>query len=204
MRKYVLMQTALQLRLALRHVEPAIWRRVQVTDDTTLPRLHRVIQVVMGWEDYHLHQFTIAGERYTEPDPEDEEFGRTVLDERKLRLRDFALAAGTVFEYLYDFGDNWTISIRVDGILIVEPETFFPILVAGERSGPPEDSGGPFGYMDYLQALVDPQHERHEELVGWRGPFDPEAFSLDQINAELRREFRPRAVRRPAKSKTVQ
>jgi Plasmid pRiA4b ORF-3-like protein len=33
-----------QLRVSLRDIEPAIWRSVQVPEDTKLPRLHRILQ----------------------------------------------------------------------------------------------------------------------------------------------------------------
>lgn len=46
-----------QLRVSLIDVEPPVWRRVQVPQDLTLPRLHAILQVVMGWTDSHLHQF---------------------------------------------------------------------------------------------------------------------------------------------------
>ncbi|WP_457552591.1 IS1096 element passenger TnpR family protein [Desulfobacula sp.] len=40
----------------------------------TLDRLHDVIQIVMGWTDSHLHEFTIGKKRYTEY-PESKEDG---------------------------------------------------------------------------------------------------------------------------------
>ena len=46
----------------------------------------------------------------------------------------------------------------------------------GKRACPPEDYGGPWGYADSLAAIADPNHEQHDELQAWRGPFDPEAF----------------------------
>ena len=57
----------------------------------------------------------------------------------------------------------------------------------GERACPPEDCGGPWGYADYLAAIADPQHERHEELLEWRGPFDPEAFDAKKATREMRK-----------------
>jgi hypothetical protein len=42
-----------------------------------------------------------------------------------------------------------------------------------------------------LTALADPEHEEHENLLQWRGPFDPEIFSLDHINKGLQKRFRP-------------
>jgi hypothetical protein len=63
--------TIYRLKLWLRKIEPPIWRRLEVPADITLPKLHRVIQIAIGWEDYHLHQFEIGRRRYEVPDPED-------------------------------------------------------------------------------------------------------------------------------------
>jgi hypothetical protein len=50
-----------QFRITLTGSDPPIWRLIQVPDQT-LGQFHEVIQVVMGWEDYHLHQFVIQGQ----------------------------------------------------------------------------------------------------------------------------------------------
>jgi hypothetical protein len=47
----------------------------------------------------------------------------------------------------------------------------------GERCCPPEDVGGISGFADYLEAVADPIHERHQELLDWSGPYNPEAFN---------------------------
>jgi hypothetical protein len=51
----------------------------------------------------------------------------------------------------------------------------------------PEDCGGPWGYANYLAAIADPRHERHEELLEWRGPFDPEAFDAKKATRAMRK-----------------
>ena len=56
----------------------------------------------MGWQDYHLHQFSINGKMYTE-DPESPEDGK---DEHRYRLGNLVKREGLLFEYVYDFGDN--------------------------------------------------------------------------------------------------
>ncbi len=53
-----------QLRVWLREISPAIWRRLLVRSDSTIADLHYTIQIAMGWTDFHLHQFTIHGKRY--------------------------------------------------------------------------------------------------------------------------------------------
>src|ERR1700719_2155964 len=78
-----------QFRLSLDGIKPPIWRRILVPADFTLSQLHRVIQAVMDWKDYHLHEFNVAGRVYGIPDPDgDLEF----IDDRKVRLRDLSLS----------------------------------------------------------------------------------------------------------------
>ena len=60
----MLSQMAYQLKITLESVEPPIWRRVVVPSEFTLYDLHRVVQIAMGWEDSHLHDFTIKRKRY--------------------------------------------------------------------------------------------------------------------------------------------
>ena len=59
-----------ELRIALAGIEPAIWRRVLVPASFSLHDLHRVIQEVFGWLDYHLYSFTIGDESFEAPDEE--------------------------------------------------------------------------------------------------------------------------------------
>jgi hypothetical protein len=49
------------LRIELKEIKPAIWRRFIVPSDITLDRLHDIIQIVMGFNDSHLHEFVIGG-----------------------------------------------------------------------------------------------------------------------------------------------
>jgi hypothetical protein len=60
----------LQLKLELQDVQPTIWRRLAVPRSAKLLQLHRIIQITMGWEDRHQHEFDFAGRRYGTPDPE--------------------------------------------------------------------------------------------------------------------------------------
>lgn len=158
----------------------------------TLPKLHLVIQVVMGWEDCHLHKFHVAGRRYEIPDPETFEQSIKTLDERRVKLSTIVREVGTEFNYLYDFGDGWEHGLLLEAILAESTGVHYPRCTDGARSGLPGDVGGVGGYEDYLQTLADPNHEQHEEMLAWRGPFDSEKFDIKAINRELARLFRVR------------
>jgi len=49
-----------QLRAVLRGISPLIWRRLLVRSDSTVARLHEVLQIAFGWDDEHLNRWTIA------------------------------------------------------------------------------------------------------------------------------------------------
>lgn len=186
-----------QFKVELRGISPPIWRQFQVWEDATLAQLHRILQMVMGWENYHLYEFRIGGRIYGDPDLDDE---REIIDAKKTRIRNVLPGVGAEFEYEYDFGDDWQHDLLLEAVMQSGPDTMCPRCLAGERSCPPEDVGGSGGYADYLEALADPDHEEHENMMKWRGPFDPEAFSIEKVNRELERKFRPvrkRAVRLP-------
>lgn len=51
-----------------------------------------------------------------------------------------------------------------------------PLCLKGKGACPPEDIGNVWGYYEFLETIADPKHERHEELMEWGGPFDPESF----------------------------
>lgn len=136
-----------QLKIVLRDISPLIWRRVLVTSDTTIAGLHAIVQIVMGWEDLHLHQFRIHGKAYGVY----RGGGCTFADNPQLvRLRDFRLRRGERFLYEYDFGDYWQHDIRLEQVLPLETHVHYPVCIGGHGACPPEDCGGPPGYMAWL------------------------------------------------------
>jgi hypothetical protein len=171
-----------QLKITLRDIKPPVWRRVQVKD-CTLPKLHDIIQTCMGWDGYHLHAFDIGGVQYSEPDPDGM---MDAEDERKFKLGQFVRLGYKKFSYTYDFGDNWDHTIQVEKVLDAEPGVRYPRCIAGKRACPPEDCGGPWGYANFLEAIQNPKHPEHEEMLEWAGgEFDPEAFDIEAVNEEL-------------------
>ena len=173
-----------QLKVLLKHSKPPIWRRLQVKSDTTLYKLHWIIQIAMGWTNSHLHQFIADGVYYGEPHPD---FGFDVISERRVRLYQLVSGVKDKFIYEYDFGDSWEHEVVVEKILKPEPKTRYPHCIKGKRACPPEDIGGVWGYDDFLDAIQNKDHPEHEMYLDWiGGSFDPEAFDMDEVNQELK------------------
>src|SRR5215216_193949 len=92
-----------QFHILLLQISPAIWRRVLVRSDSSLADLHYTIQIVMGWEDFHLHRFVHHGKVYGINKP------GVWFDHNpsKVLLRDLHLRLKERFIYEYDFSDSW-------------------------------------------------------------------------------------------------
>ncbi|MGE5601459.1 MAG: plasmid pRiA4b ORF-3 family protein [Nitrososphaerales archaeon] len=170
-----------QIKVTLRGVRPPIWRRIQVPDNFTLAKLHRIIQVVMGWDNYHLHVFSWEGLEYGDPD---RDLG--IRSDARVRLSQLHLLEKSRFRYEYDFGDSWEHDLLVEKILPPERGVTYPRCLTGKRACPPEDVGGIWGYANFLEAMQDSAHPAHEEYLEWiGGEFDSEAFDLEAVNLAL-------------------
>jgi hypothetical protein len=172
-----------QIKVTLKDFKPPIWRRVLVPDSISLHSLHKILQIVMGWTNSHLHQF-IIGEVYY-GDPEDDEYDE-MENEKRFRLKQFVTRKGFKFIYEYDFGDSWEHIVLMEAILPVEKGKQYPICLDGKRACPPEDIGGVWGYADFLKAFANPKHPDHDDIVEELGEdFDPEFFDLEDVNSIL-------------------
>ncbi len=176
-----------QIKLTLLDTKPPIWRRLLVPSDMTLERLHIVLQAAMGWENRHLHDFRIGQKRFGNPDPEDRRMGLPATgDERIVRLFSVLGKVGAKAIYNYDFGDDWEHELVVEKVLPPEPSMPYPVCVSGQRNGPPEDCGGIPGFYHFLAVMRNLEHKDHAELREWIGDdYDPEAFSINEVNRRL-------------------
>jgi DNA invertase Pin-like site-specific DNA recombinase len=183
-RKQSTPQTIYQLKITLKDIRPPIWRRVQVTSERTLGKLHQIIQESMGWTNSHLHTFLIGGVEYGQPMPE---YDFDVRNEQRVKLSQIVTGEKFKFLYIYDMGDSWEHEVLVEKVLPADPQVRYPICLTGKRACPPEDCGGVGGYALFLEAIQDPEHPEHESLLEWvGGEFDPEAFDVDAVNRMLR------------------
>jgi len=172
-----------RLKITLDHVKPTVLRRIEVPFDIQLARLHLTIQAAMGWTNSHLYAIRVGGVGWSTPLPGVGGAG-DFLDAQMAKLDDVLEDIGTkTLRYIYDFGDGWEHTIKIERLADPEPGTLYPRLTEASGRCPPEDVGGPWGYAEFLGAMNDPKHERHDELAGWidEDEFDPTAIDTDQL-----------------------
>jgi hypothetical protein len=178
--------TIYRLYVFLLDFAPPVWRRVELSSETSLAQLHKVLQAAMGWQDYHLHEFEIGSQRYGVPDTDYDLPGEVVKDST-VKLSTALPRKGASLLYSYDFGDNWAHSVVLEDIVPIEPETKYPRVLDGARACPPEDAGGTSGYADLVEILAKPRHKEHRQMREWAGKdFDPEKFSAKTANLLLK------------------
>ncbi len=187
-----------QFKVSLRDITPLIGRRLLVTSDTTIAQLHDMLQIAMGWEDLHLHQVRIHGKAYGIY----RAGGISFADNpHQVTLADFKPRKGERFVYEYDMGDYWQHDIRVEQVLPLEPGKTYPVCTAGDGDCPPEDCGGPWGYMSLMEercswSAVGQAHDDvglvAQRLLDWyhggpRPTYDDDEFSdaMDRMRERL-------------------
>jgi len=170
--------------------------------------MHDIIQVAMGWEDMHPHQFILRtknkkptrqellqlaragaweqleirkrGERFFTDGRYGDHEGEESND---VTIADVCPHTRMKIAYEYDFGDSWVHDLQVVKIRPPGPGEAVPICLGGALACPPEDCGGVYGYYCMVDALADPKHPRHDEYAEWMdADFDSEAFDLDAVN----------------------
>ena len=168
-----------QLKVTLLGTQPPVWRRFRAYSDITFRDLHNILQIVMGWENYHLYKFLHGSHQFIESQAG--AGGKPVTH----RLDEFVRHEEAVLGYEYDFGDSWHHEIILEKIL-TDTRKPCPICTHGRRACPPEDSGGVWGYQELAAAMKRRKGPEYREYVEWLGgPFDPEAFDIDDVNRML-------------------
>jgi len=176
-----------QLKITLKGFRLPIWRRFLVASTVSLEDVHDILQIVMGWTDSHMHEFSTESDRYGVLDAD---FPSDIQDEAKYRLDQVLKKEKDKLNYTYDLGDDWEHEVVLEKILPFETGIALPVCLKGSRACPLEDIGGVGGYEMFLDAILDLEHPEHESMLEWiaediDGDFDPEYFDLDEVNKLL-------------------
>jgi hypothetical protein len=156
----------LELKVSLARWRPPVWRTVLMPATASLAELHRVIQVLYGWDGDHLHAFQVGRATYSDPffqlDGTRDEYATQVLTALN--------AGGRKISYEYDFGSSWIHEIALQQEVPQDPGADYPLCIDYSGDSPAE-------YPDY-----DDEEEQ------------PEPFDLEAVNRRLARVGGPAAA----------
>ncbi len=163
-----------QLRVEFEGLRPKIWRSILVENTISFEALHLVIQSIMDWTNEHMHAFYA---------------GKYKIKGESILILSFLKKEKDQIEYIYDFGDDWHIKIKLEKIFPLDKskKAPLPLCLDGMMAAPPEDCGGVWGYMQDLEVLKNPRDEEYEELREWYGEdFDPKKFDKEEANKRIK------------------
>jgi hypothetical protein len=163
-----------RIRVDIDDATPPIWRRLDVRSNLTLDLLHQVLQVAFDWTDSHLHRFSLGGgaldhdsQLFLCPyDVDNKEWDEDDdgLPAAATRLDETLTEPGEVLHYLYDYGDNWQLTLRLEEVLPAETDCLATLIVDGERAAPPEDCGHLVDAESLAEVVPDPALFEPERL----------------------------------------
>ena len=186
------------LKLKIELDETQVWRKFQVNANVNFSYLHEIIQIVMGWENYHLYEFNVNDNPIL---PEDEDFENPPSKySTETPLKKALTRKGQKFKYIYDFGDNWKHTLTVEDIIKYDYQDIaddyenfikktLPHCLDGAKKCPPEDVGGIDGYLSFVESM-NTKDEEYEENVEWFGShYDENEFNIKTVNKRLSKEL---------------
>jgi hypothetical protein len=147
---------------------PEVWRRVFVPAKFTFHKFHRVIQVLFGWSNSHLYEFSPKGLgsypviTHLHSIPEG-----VFTDSNKYRLEKYFSTEEDKLIYTYDYGDCWEHLITL--VKISEETLMHAIGFGGAGATPPEDCGGKTGFEEFKRVINDANHEDLNPSANGRG-----------------------------------
>ncbi len=178
-------QGGIQIKVSLLDTPLPILRELEIPASLNLSQLHEVLQVAMGWENYHLWEFMDTEDNHYLPvDPDSWGMDEGLIDPESVTVAELLTSTNDRLLYTYDMGDSWVHLIEVKNIL---PETRGLQLLSALNACPPEDCGGIWGYQNILNVLGKKRKSREDkELLEWLGDdFDPAALDLAGIKRDL-------------------
>lgn len=188
---------AARLRVTLQGLSPAPWREIEVPLSMTLSGLHDTIQIAFLWFNAHLWEFHIDEKCYALPfeddffDPQDR-----IYNAKSNRLKKLLTGSVTEFIYIYDMGDDWTHQIEVLELFDAPAGSRLPVFLNGQWRTPPEDVGGVPGFEAFIEAMENPKHLEHQDVLHWYGdPFDRSDIEPEIINIQMKRLANMRRVK---------
>lgn len=158
-------------------------RRIIVPSNIELSKLHRILQSVFDWKNYHLYQFDILDHNQNKPIvrvvPFEEmlDYDKNAILIEEHRLSEF-LTEHTSMIYTYDFGDHWQHEIELVRV-IENHDQESPYLLEAIGQTPPEDVGGVGGFINFHEIMLNSNDPDHQDMKEWAGFWTMELSEWD-------------------------
>lgn len=184
---------ALELKVIMNLENFNVWRKVVVPLNFTFSELHKVMQVIFDWKEYHLHDFIILdGDKpfiHIVESEEDIEYQGTIpmIVGKNIKIEDY-LPEYKVVNYRYDFGDGWEHIMKVENV-ISDYDKIYAYCLDGKGDSPPEDVGGEGGYEEFVEVMNDPTREEYEHMKLWAESQPYKSFDIESVNRRLKYLF---------------
>ncbi len=181
---------AVVLKVALDLENYEVVRKIIVPLNITFKKLHDILQIVFDWQDYHLNDFYILdGDKpvlnlVCSDDAFEYPNDIPMIMESGVRLSEYIPKYNSI-KYVYDFGDNWEHYIKVEKI-IEDYTQNYPVCLSGVGNALPEDVGGEGGYDEFLEAISNPDHPEHKNMICWGKMQGYKDFDIELVNRRLK------------------
>jgi hypothetical protein len=195
-------QPTYQFYAELDDFNPKIWRRFQVPGNVTFARLSYITMTLFEMTANHLFAMEAPLEspggkciwRFEIPPEEqylEESDSLKLQDATQCKLCQFTNNPGGRFNFNYDFGDDWWVSMVLEAVFKDGdlPSTELPRVIEGVGFGIVEDCGGPGGLEALVKAFKKKKGSDYKEFRDWLGvdDFDVTAFDIDDMNFRLKK-----------------
>lgn len=168
------------LKIVMENTSPPMWRRVIIPEKITFHDLHIIIQKAFGWENAHLHDFSVPSKNIEIVSKKVDAFGTYNFEEDRTAVDEFLIHNKWV-RYTYDFGDDWRHKIIMEKIDNDYMERYAKVLkYKGDNFT--EDSGGIYG-CSYEEDFDDEYDDTNE----WFPQRIREAYDIEKTNQILKR-----------------
>lgn len=192
----LLEEKLIQFKIHIVGISPQIFRRFVVRDSTSIAQLHHLIQMIVGWDGYFLHEFHIWGRYY----------GHFYRNDCDVSLSHFGFKEKDKFTYTYNFYDFWEHELRVEKITSLSSNDNYPKVIDGKRSCPIEGIGGAKYYQeaitrqflwcyDMLDKVAESIENKRlpeidfDEVPSWYLHHNSERFEKKKINRALKKLY---------------
>ena len=120
--------------------DPSVWRRIEIRGDQSLDDLHAMLQRAFRWDDDHLYAFFLSGKRWDPRSEYDDPRAEEGRDAARYLLEYLSLKRGQKIAYVFDFGDEWWVTLRLERIAPggVNARRKYPRLAEKEGRAPPQ------------------------------------------------------------------